>query len=124
MGKKDNTEAKILNAAQNIFVRKGMDGAQMQEIADEAGINKTLLLSELPIEGKLGQFIEKYIDLLMNNPFLPAFVLKKINRDSIFFASLFKSKGVQLEPIFDMLEKEMDAGNRRRIDPLFVLIPK
>ena len=41
--KKDNTEEKILNAAQTVFIHKGMDGARMQEIADEAGINKALL---------------------------------------------------------------------------------
>ena len=41
--KKDTTEEKILEAATNVFVSKGMDGARMQEIADEAGINKALL---------------------------------------------------------------------------------
>ena len=41
---KDATSEKlILNAAENIFIKKGMDGARMQEIADEAGINKALL---------------------------------------------------------------------------------
>ena len=87
--KKDNTEEKILNAAQTVFIQKGMDGARMQEIADEAGINKALLHyyfrtkqklfeaifkkvfsqifpnlmdmvhSELPIEEKLGDFSGK-----------------------------------------------------------------
>lgn len=38
-----NTEQKILEAAKKVFLRKGMDGARMQEIADEAGINKALL---------------------------------------------------------------------------------
>ena len=37
------TETTILNAAKTIFQQKGMDGARMQEIADEAGINKALL---------------------------------------------------------------------------------
>ena len=32
--KKDNTEDKILNAAQEVFIQKGMDGTRMQEIAD------------------------------------------------------------------------------------------
>ncbi|MBK5194267.1 MAG: helix-turn-helix transcriptional regulator, partial [Flavobacteriaceae bacterium] len=41
--KKDSTEDKILEAAKNVFVTKGMEGARMQEIADEAGINKALL---------------------------------------------------------------------------------
>ena len=99
--KKDNTEEKILNAAQRVFVEKGMDGARMQEIANEAGINKALLHyyfrtkqklfeaifkkvfksilpnimemvhSDLPIEKKLEIFIEKYIELLLKNPFVP-----------------------------------------------------
>ena len=41
--KDTTTEATILNAAKSIFQRKGMDGARMQEIANEAGINKALL---------------------------------------------------------------------------------
>ena len=38
-----NTEQKILQAATEIFLEKGHDGARMQEIADKAGINKALL---------------------------------------------------------------------------------
>ena len=41
--KDTNTETTILNAAETIFQQKGMEGARMQEIADEAGINKALL---------------------------------------------------------------------------------
>ena len=38
-----DTEQKILQAATEIFLKKGHDGARMQEIADNAGINKALL---------------------------------------------------------------------------------
>ncbi|WP_462319641.1 TetR/AcrR family transcriptional regulator [Marinilabilia sp.] len=41
--KNQDTEQLILDAARKVFVRKGFDGARMQEIADEAGINKALL---------------------------------------------------------------------------------
>ncbi len=42
--KKDNTtEEKILAAAKKVFISNGMAGARMQDIADEAGINKALL---------------------------------------------------------------------------------
>jgi AcrR family transcriptional regulator len=42
--KKDqNTEKLILEAARTVFEKKGFEGARMQEIADEAGINKALL---------------------------------------------------------------------------------
>ncbi|PWD97568.1 TetR/AcrR family transcriptional regulator [Marinilabilia rubra] len=41
--KNKDTEVLILDAARKVFVRKGYDGARMQEIANEAGINKALL---------------------------------------------------------------------------------
>ncbi|MFW6371063.1 MAG: TetR/AcrR family transcriptional regulator [Bacteroidota bacterium] len=150
--KKDNTEEKILVAAQSVFIRKGMDGSRMQEIADEAGINKallhyyfrskqklfeaifskvfkqifpdikSLLFSEKPIEEKLGVFIEKYIDLLMKNPFLPAFVLKEINRDPEFLASVLKKQGVNPEDILLLFEREMEKGRIRKFDPRDLMI--
>lgn len=36
-------EQEILNAAKKTFIRKGKSGARMQDIADEAGVNKALL---------------------------------------------------------------------------------
>ncbi len=150
--KKDNTEEKILKAAQVVFIRKGMDGARMQEIANEAGINKALLHyyfrtkqklfeaifknvfkqifpninsffhSDLPIEEKLGSFIEKYIDLLLKNPYLPAFILKEIHRDPEFLASAIKSAGVDPQEIFIALENEMAKGKIRTMDPKELLI--
>ena len=38
--KKDGAEEKILAAARKVFMSKGMAGARMQDIADEAGINR------------------------------------------------------------------------------------
>ena len=37
------TEQRILEAAKKVFLLRGLDGARMQEIADEAGINKAML---------------------------------------------------------------------------------
>ena len=37
------TEERILEAAKRVFHAKGYDGARMQEIADEAGVNKSLV---------------------------------------------------------------------------------
>jgi TetR/AcrR family transcriptional regulator len=37
------TEEKIFEAATEVFLDKGMDGARMQDIANHAGINKSLL---------------------------------------------------------------------------------
>ena len=150
--KKDNTEEKILQAAQSVFIKKGMDGARMQEIANEAGINKALLHyyfrtkeklfeaifktvfsqilpnimemvhSELPIEEKLEIFIDKYISLLMRNPFVPTFILKEMNRNPDFLASILKNNGLKPEMIFSMFEKEMEAGRIVKMDPRDLLV--
>src|SRR5438093_4093494 len=37
------TEARILDAAHAVFLRRGTAGARMQEIAAEAGVNQALL---------------------------------------------------------------------------------
>ena len=41
--KNENTKILILEAAKSVFQTKGMDGARMQEIANEAGIYKAML---------------------------------------------------------------------------------
>ena len=38
-----DTKTRILDAADAVFVRRGIDGARMQDIADQAGVNKALL---------------------------------------------------------------------------------
>ena len=38
-----NTEEVIFDAAEEVFIEKGFEGARMQEIAEKAGINKALL---------------------------------------------------------------------------------
>ena len=38
-----DAERRILDAAHKVFIRRGTSGARMQEIADEAGVNKALL---------------------------------------------------------------------------------
>lgn len=111
MTKNQGTENKILEAARKVFVRKGMAGARMQEIADEAGINKALLhyyfrskdklfqkifestldeiafnvkgalKSECSIFEKLEQFIGAYTKVIMANSYLPMFVLNEMNQN-------------------------------------------
>lgn len=105
------TEEKIFDAATEVFIAKGMDGARMQDIADLAGINKALLhyyyrtkehlfnavfekLSgamfakfsplfdkELPIEDKIRFFFKEHISFMQKNQRLPAFVLNEMNRN-------------------------------------------
>jgi len=71
-----DTEQQILNAARKVFIEKGLDGARMQEIADEAGINKALLhyyfrskdkLFEMIFQEELGKFFPKMVTLMSSD---------------------------------------------------------
>lgn len=129
--KEENTEGKILAAARKVFLNKGMDGARMQDIADEAGINKALLhyyfrskdklfeqvfleavTSFLPkifsilesnetLFQKIEWFCEEYINQLIKTPYVPIFVLNEINRQPQAF--LKKVVGKNPPPVFKVL---------------------
>jgi len=150
--KKDNTEDKIVDAATEVFVQKGMDGARMQEIADRAGINKALLhyyfrskeklfdaiftklvgiafprigqilLSDLPMTEKIEAVIETYIELLLKYPFLPAFIIKEMNRDATPFFRFIEKNGFSVQPILKMLTDAMDRGEIRKMKPEHLIV--
>jgi len=70
-----DTETKILDAAKEVFQHKGLTGARMQEIADQAGINKALLhyyyrtkdkLFEKVFELAFSVFIPKIRDIVLS----------------------------------------------------------
>lgn len=105
------TEEKIFEAATEVFIEKGMDGARMQDIASYAGINKALLHyyyrtkdqlfnavfemilkqilkkfapvfdETLTLEEKIRFFFKEHIAFLQANPRLPGFLLNEINRN-------------------------------------------
>ena len=145
--KKDSTEDKILEAATNVFVSKGMEGARMQEIADEAGINKALLhyyfrskehlfeaifaeiikfafpkitqivQSDEPIVTKIEQVIDAYIDLLIKHPFIPGFVIKELNRDPSGLFKMVMKFGLNPQVVFDQIQLAMDRGEIIKMRP-------
>lgn len=120
-----NTEELIREAAKKIFVKKGFAGARMQEIADEAGINKALLHyyyrnkaklfevifdetfktllpklsqiieAETSLMAKLETFIPVYIQTIRQNPHVPLFVLNELNQDAEHFIAKIKT---QIDP--------------------------
>jgi TetR/AcrR family transcriptional regulator len=148
------TEEKILTAAKLVFVRKGMAGARMQDIADEAGINKALLHyyfrskeklfevifmeaanklfpkinevfnSDQPLFEKIGSFCEQYINVVMENPYLPLFVLNEINRDPEYFLEKVWAGNAKPKPakFLEQIEREVKKGTIKRVSPLHLLI--
>jgi TetR/AcrR family transcriptional regulator len=116
------TETSILNAAKRIFQHKGMDGARMQEIADEAGINKALLHyyyrskqllfeavftnsflllapqlnkvinDESSLFDKIRNFTNNYISFVIKHPYLPNFIIQELNRNPEFVSKLISNE--------------------------------
>lgn len=116
-----DTEGQILDAAKNVFQQKGMDGARMQEIADQAGINKAMLHyyyrskqklfeavfrnafsllapqldkilnDDSSIEEKVKNFSHNYISFIAKHPYLPNFIISELNRNPQFFEKIQQS---------------------------------
>jgi AcrR family transcriptional regulator len=146
--KVDSTEEKILGAAKKVFIRKGMYGARMQEIADEAGINKALLhyyfrsknklfeaifqetfkefvprafsilQAEIPFEEKIEKFVSNYIDVVSENPFMPIFIINEINQKPERLSDITNMMSVIKTEISTDLNEKFRSGEYRKIDPV------
>ena len=116
------TEEKIFNAARIVFQKKGFTGARMQEIADEAGINKAMLhycfknkellfqavfmnafgqlapqINEIfnsneTVFEKIKKFTDSYISFVIQNPHLPAFIIQEMNNNQQFVMSFLNNE--------------------------------
>jgi len=149
---KQNTEKTILEAAKEVFVEYGFDGASMQKIADRAGINKALLhyyfrskeklfeatfrevfysmvpplintvKEEMSLEEKITIFVEKYIDTLRDNPLVPLFILHELNRNPENLPELVKESGIDPAIFFSQINSEIESGNIRPVPPHHLMI--
>ena len=117
------TEQRILEAAKKVFLLRGLDGARMQDIADEAGINKAMLHyyfrskerlfevifdsiaskivpdltsiveQDLPIVVILDRIVHRYIDFVSENPQLPLFMISELTKDPERIKNLMNHTG-------------------------------
>jgi TetR/AcrR family transcriptional regulator len=112
-------EEKLMWAAKNAFIKYGLEGARMQDIANEAGISKSMLHyyfsskeklfeqifrqavsdifsklreildSDESVMGKINRLAGEYIDFLLEHPYLPLFVLHESHKDPMAFKNDF-----------------------------------
>ncbi len=117
-----DTETQILEAAKKIFLKKGFSGTRMQEIADEANINKSMLhyyfrskellfqkivensltliapifldaiTSDGPVMHKLEKLVVTYIDAILKNPHVPMFILYELSQKRVDFIRILQEK--------------------------------
>ncbi len=128
------TEEKIFEAATEVFVEKGMDGARMQDIANHAGINKALLHyyyrtkdhlfnavfemiarkifmkfapvfdENITLNDKIRFFFKEHIAFMQKNPRLPGFILNEINRKPERIKKLLEN--VDFKKLWPMLNEQ------------------
>jgi TetR/AcrR family transcriptional regulator len=125
VSKDENTEKRILESARRIFHIKGFSGARMQEIADEAKINKAMLnyyfrskdklfeavLKEafqnffpkvfqminmdLPLFEKIENFVSSYLTFLQNNRCIPGFIIGELAQNPQRLKEFFVENGIR-----------------------------
>lgn len=130
MALEKETEEKIFKAAQTVFQKRGFEGARMQEIADEAEINKSMLhyyfrskdklfmevfragvrkimpqlfgilKSELPIEQKVQDIVVFYHEMFKENRHLPSFVVYEMNQHPERFTGFIEGMNIHLPEVF------------------------
>ena len=147
-----STESKILEAAKKVFIVNGFDGTSMQQIANEAGINKSLLhyyfrskdklftavfsyafqrfvpqiqeilVSDVSVFVKIELIVSEYIDLLMQNEFIPSFILHEINRDPDRLYEIMQRTGLKPKVFLDQFVSEISKGHLQPLDPRHFMV--
>ena len=151
--KDSGTEENILKAATSIFHKKGMAGARMQEIADEAKINKAMLHyyfrnkqqlfeavfmqafqkfspqmngifnSEDSVFEKINGFAESYISFVIENPYLPTFLIQEININQDFAETFFSAHSAPDPTLFEnQIAEEVEKGILKPTDAKQLLL--
>ena len=146
------TEERILEAAKTVFHRKGFDGARMQEIADEAGVNKSLVhyyyrnkdnlfqavfeaafanlisrlneifCSEIPFTSKIETFIGYYLTFLSQNSFLPLFILNGLYEKPDQIRKMVEKNQLSPEHLMEQIRKQVKEELNLDTDPFHLLI--
>lgn len=125
-------ENRILEAAKQVFVRKGYEATKMGDIAAEAGIGrtalhyyyrtkemlfdaifdqligallpnlKTIIDEDASFMEKLPKIIDQYVKTLRRNPLFPFFVINELQRDPEHIYHSILKNPARVEPIIRM----------------------
>lgn len=81
-----------------------------------------LCQKNLPFAERIGKVIDIYYRMLLQNPYLPLFILRELHRDMNFMLAAFQNQRVLhfFEELKKELQAEMDSGRLRQV-PLRVV---
>ncbi|RLD39801.1 MAG: TetR/AcrR family transcriptional regulator [Bacteroidetes bacterium] len=147
-----STEENILNVAREVFMQNGYDGTSMQMIASAAGINKSLLhyyyrskerlfekifskafsqfipnlgvifMSDMTLEEKIYAFTERYIDVFIENPLIPIFVMQELSKNPQHLADLVRDAGINPDIMKQKIIQSLEKENIALEDPQHFMV--
>ncbi|MDX2429833.1 MAG: helix-turn-helix domain-containing protein [Bacteroides sp.] len=131
-----DTELKIVASAEKLFYQKGKAGTSMQDIADDAGINRTLLnyyfrtkdqlfeavfrkamagfvptvaalfSSDIAFEKLVPKLIHTIIDAMIASPQIPIFVLQELSSNPDRMPQVMRDLGVDPQLVISKVEDQ------------------
>jgi hypothetical protein len=81
-----------------------------------------LINSELPFMQKLEIFINNYITIIIENPYIPGFILHELTQNPQRMAELMKNQVVVMPEFLKQLQREIENGILKPFDPRQILI--
>jgi TetR/AcrR family transcriptional regulator len=145
-----STEEKILAAAKTVFHRKGFEGTRMQEIADEAEINKALLhyyfrskeklfqavfeaafsglmentkqifFSKKPLKEKISAFLVDYINTISENSYIPWFILNGMYERPEQLKTILEKNKINPLMLMEHLKEQIHKEYNADINPFHI----
>lgn len=142
----ENPEMRIIQAANKVFLKYGVEAATMMQIADEAGISRTslhyyyrskqhlfaavfstieskmipalsnVLDSAVPVLDKVSIFVDEYIQLVVEYPMIPGFLSSEMQRNPKWMTDLYKRQCINFDALRGSLEREANIGLIRRVN--------
>jgi len=146
------TEQKIIASAEKLFYQKGKAGCSMQDIADDAGINRTLLnyyyrskdqlfeavfrqamgsfvpnlaamlKSDMPFQDYVQDLVETVIDTMLESPQIPIFVLQELSSNPDRMPQIMKEMGVDPSLAIEKMTEEGRVPEAMGMDPRQVIL--
>jgi len=143
---KDQTQELIKETAKKLFFVQGRFNATTQEIADEAGVNRTLInyyfrsrdnlldiifqeakevdqkkseaiqTSNIPFREKLENFIEISLNTSLRYPYLETYIVSRMNKGNCIAPR--KVDNATIEGLFQEITDEMEKGNIAKMEPV------
>lgn len=143
--KKEQTQELIKETTKNLFFVKGKFDATTQEIADVAGVNRTLInyyfrsrdnlvqivfdeahkvekvkseiimRSDLTFKEKITQFIDGSLKASLQYPYLETYIVSQINKGNCHKKNVEKA---DLELFYNDIKEEMELGNITKMEPV------